>query len=131
MIGSWSETKPAAFSARLSVSATGFAMPYGSVAPGKTWPPFVVPISGLTNWSTSNADETRPYGLAELGGKSKESNDQPLSPVGGRSIHRQRKSRRTRRTRLLRGSPLGRTTATFGFLNGERARPMALEEPWK
>ena len=38
------------------ISATGFAIPNGSVAPAKTWPPQVVPIRGSMNGRTSSSD---------------------------------------------------------------------------
>lgn len=53
-------TNPPAFSPRATESATGFAMPYGTVAPANTWPPAAVPINGSTYRNTSSPTSSPP-----------------------------------------------------------------------
>jgi hypothetical protein len=44
----------------IKLTATGFASPYGLVAPAKTLPPFVLPINGLMYCKTSKSESAAP-----------------------------------------------------------------------
>lgn len=80
--------------------------PYGRLAPGKTWPPFVVPISGSIYLRISAPEplELDPNELATCDPNMKNRNARPSCISGLGSMTKTQKTKKANNnTRLLRG----------------------------